>query len=625
MDYGKKNKDLICKIYEWTINHFFVAAFIILGLLYIVSRTNVTILSFMVIILVLVIAIMIDHLRLEMKATDRTENETCECREKVKRYFNFPWQWIIDNSFGFIFAVFSIFVIINIKWVDGQLIKTILIAFTMILAVVVHHLFKYRLKEQKKGHFVIAFFLFLWLAFLIIPWPKLLLNTESNAFISISVDNETKFLQINNTKIISWPNRTIISNSEADNNKKDPIQINGISTQKNGNIDEQIYLFSQYSWYISLIITILGVLAGALMYYNWRSNQKIKEEWEKLSKKTFKKEAEINEAFYGIRNEVLNDPRLGNGKDEEKLHKFATSFRDWNIDIALKYAFAAREIQPGIKENGKYNDEDVIDWEAALQYWQLAACYLPDKDAYDKEHKGFIYNGLGNALRELANYARNILDNNGLDDCSINNELWEVVKKVLFYFGNALSSYEMALASDYYNNLVLNNKANLFMDVNRLKEKLSKCKNWDEQRFFEYWQQAVASSPIMWEKIITFKAAYFSSAGLINESHDLLKKLLKIDGLSKLDYALQQDVWYYRNYAIACYLKVINMDPANDQTQIKELYDDFEKYIKKYVYCYKDGRTQAISKLEDDEDLNYHKAFQDEQIKKLFDEFKVGK
>ena len=503
--------------------------------------------------------------------------------------------------------------------------KPIYLALALVLAVIIHFFFIDLVKEQKRGHLFLAFFMLLWMGFL--EWHVLLIDSDyyKSAFISInSTYNSTdvvKELKVGNTKLLSWPARDIGYTSPKEHNDSNQEENN----TNDSIIDREMYLFSQYSWYISLIITIIATLTGALMYYNWQGNQKIKKEWEELRNKTLKKEAAINTAFYNIRNEVINDPNLGNGKDEEKLQDFAIKFQEWQIDNALKYAFFAREVEPDIKENGNYNREDMLNWEAARQYWELAAYYLPDKDAYDKEHKGFIYKGMGNALREIANYGRNLMpDHVIIEDKLSRSKIWEAMRVMLIYYAKALGAYEMALTSDPYNNLVINNKANLLMDINRLVEKIKTCfnnqRNELEQDFFSLWKEALSNLPINWEIIINSNKDYYSKNGLINESYELLNRIIKINGLSKMDYILHHDAWYYRNYAVACYLKVRN--DRSESYKKEDLYVECIRYLERFIHCHKDGSLKAISKLEDDEDLSKYNALEEPDIQTMLDRFR---
>lgn len=540
------------------------------------------------------------------KTKDNNEND---CLEKVKRYYGPLYKWLNDNNLILLFILISF--IISVKSRYSLLSSILLIALTIIIANVLNKILRDNIKEQKKGYF--CFIILFWLTLIIIPWPGLFTNNNSNtpALFSLDQIGTKKVLQICNVTLLSW------QNNFSDTKETSTIPQSDTAKAENDNsIDKQNYLFDQYSWYISLIITVLGTVVGFFMYYNWRSAQKIKEEWEELRGKTLKKETEINKAFQAIRDEVLNDPRLGNGKDEDKLQNFAKAFREGQIDLALKYAFVAREIQPRLKPEGKYTKQEIDAWEAALQYWILAAYFLSDKDAYEKEHKGFIYDGLGNAYRQLANYGvKKIVDYKPDTGQNLNTiSIWAMVKNILLNYGKALSAYEIVLASEPDHSLVINNKANLFLEVYRFRKQLldllgDNTKNRED--YDSYWQESIASLTNNWESFSITGGAYCSTDQLLDVSCNLLGDLIVKKGLSKFDYILHQDVWYYRNYAITSYLLV---KEKNANYMDTEGYDKFIKYLEKSIVYHKDGKEKALLELMEDEDLQTNKVFEEEKV-----------
>lgn len=424
-----------------------------------------------------------------------------------------------------------------------------------------------------------------------VPWPKLFSNNYNSDVQSLR------------------PLFGYISKKNPESNKSEPntgANYNNSNNSSDSLAQYSSHLFDMYSWYISLIITLLAAVAGIFVYYNWRGSKKIQEEWENY----FKKETEVNKAFYEIRYDVVNDPRLGNGKDEEKLQGFTRAFRGGQIDRALEYAFLARDIQPDrIKPRGDYNKEEKQQWECALQYWTLAAYILPDKDAYQKEHIGFIYEQMGNAFREIANYAVHKINENMKDE-----DLIPIIKGILSYYIKALSAYEFVLNTDLYHNRVLNNEANLLMEIYRLKEKLFK-EGPRKQQFKELWNEALASSSILWSKLIENDNVY-DVDNLINEAYNLLKKVIEENGLSTFDIA-KNNVFYYRNYAIVCYLKAKKM---TDNVRKEELNKKFLKYLNEYIIWHED-RKKAIWELKRDEDLVDYNAIQEERVQYLFRKF----
>ena len=531
------------------------------------------------------------------------------------------YEWSRKHYFGLFFVLFALVFSYKLNYTaKGS--TLVFIVFSVILAVIFQFYFNDSIKGQKKGHYLLViFFIILVVSLLVVN-----INTKDHqAFFSIVSDGsninngyKNRTLEMLDIKIMSWPYNDMAMSEKFSGSSS--------SSESNGGIYkeavEYIYqLFVHYSWYISLIITLTGIIVTIMLYYNWRSNQRIKEEWEKLRGKTLKKETEINEAYHEIRDDVLNDPRLKNIEDKNKLDTFVRVFAEAQIENALQYAFLARQIQPEMKSEGRYTDQESYCWEKSLQYWKLAAYLMPVKIGNEKQHKEFVYGGLGNAYRGLANYGvdefSRLIDNNG--SIPDNNAIWDVVKGVLFYYARALAAYEDGLAFDPDNTWLINNRANLFMEIYRYKNILLKylerlTNDNYEEKYNSYFIVAISKLPIIWKNVIKNGDLYYSSNELLEKAYSTLGDLVKY-GITISDRYENRDYDYYRNYAIACYLKSKNKYPAG-YTETP-LYAEFLSYIEKYITCHKDGKGIAISRLKEDVDLKFNNAFEETKLKNL--------
>lgn len=506
---------------------------------------------------------------------------------KWEKRLNIGKEGFYNNYIGLLLVILTFSICCSNKYLVSLNNIILILSVSLIVGVVINHYFVDQVKDKKKGYILIILFVILWAVMLNSPWTNKLFNHK---FDVQCLSHQTT---------INVPNFLCMG------------AVNTNSNNSNEALDNFSLHFDMYSWYITLIISILTIIAGIFVYYNWSVGKRIKDEWENY----FKKETEANKAFCEIRSEVINDPRLGNGKDEEKLQGFTRTYREGQIDRALKYAFVARDMQPEIKLRGNYNDEEKQQWERALQYWILAAYILPEKDTYQKEHIGFIYDQMGNAFREIANYAvYRIYKKNG--ENNINNAFIPMIKGILSYYVKALSAYEFVLDTDSYNKRVLNNEANLLMEVYHLQKKLLEGKLFQKESFKELWDETLALHSNLWSKLIENGNEY-GADNLIIKAHQMLEKAVKVCGLSSFD-ILKNDVFYYRNYAIACYLKlrIKHPDPSTYENYKKEvLYNEFIDYLEKYFVMIKDKR-KAILELKEDEDLK--DAIEEDKVRDLF-------